>query len=260
MEGWVDLGYPAIHRPGVELAIFWLQVRHSNHYTTEPPKVLLTGTYLGVPCACRLWRRRKNFVLIFNVKMSMLNFEYFWKCTPEMYPLFTPIFGFLSTRLVVGVTLWKHLRTSRVKVNCCCSWDLRLMRCLGGDVGTCSDQAVLHPRRHVQLCRGSTWGQQRTRRLRLWVRQTPGSHPLPGWSSTTRSTPEDQPWWKDVHGKDYEYSEQEYVLWNAVSVPLPHVALCYRRQWRHCVLPTVARPTKIVKFMISKTCTQPAIA
>jgi len=38
MEGWVDLAYPAVHRPGVELAIFWWQVRRPNHYTTEPPK------------------------------------------------------------------------------------------------------------------------------------------------------------------------------------------------------------------------------
>jgi len=37
MEGWVDLGYPAMHRPGVELAISRSQVRHANHYTTEPP-------------------------------------------------------------------------------------------------------------------------------------------------------------------------------------------------------------------------------
>jgi len=27
MEGWVDLGYPAMHRPGFELAIFWSRVR-----------------------------------------------------------------------------------------------------------------------------------------------------------------------------------------------------------------------------------------
>jgi len=29
MEGWVDLGYPAMHRPGVELAIFRSQVRRT---------------------------------------------------------------------------------------------------------------------------------------------------------------------------------------------------------------------------------------
>ena len=35
MEGWVDLGYPTTHRPGVELAISRSHVRRPNHYTTE---------------------------------------------------------------------------------------------------------------------------------------------------------------------------------------------------------------------------------
>jgi len=35
MEGSVDLGYPAMHRPGIELATSWSQVRRPNHYTTE---------------------------------------------------------------------------------------------------------------------------------------------------------------------------------------------------------------------------------
>ena len=34
MEGWVDLGYPAMHRPRTELAISWSEVRRPNHYTT----------------------------------------------------------------------------------------------------------------------------------------------------------------------------------------------------------------------------------
>jgi len=38
MEGWVDLGYPALHQLGVELAIFRSLVWRPNHYTTEPPK------------------------------------------------------------------------------------------------------------------------------------------------------------------------------------------------------------------------------
>jgi len=38
MEGWVDLGYPAMHRPGVvEPAISWSQVERPNHYTCTPP-------------------------------------------------------------------------------------------------------------------------------------------------------------------------------------------------------------------------------
>ena len=35
VEGWVD--YPAMERPGIELATSRSQVRDPNHYTTEPP-------------------------------------------------------------------------------------------------------------------------------------------------------------------------------------------------------------------------------
>jgi len=37
MEGLVDLGYPAMYRPGVEPAISRSQVQRPNHYTTEQP-------------------------------------------------------------------------------------------------------------------------------------------------------------------------------------------------------------------------------
>jgi len=37
MEGWVDLGYPAMHRLGVEPAISRSQVQSPNHYATEQP-------------------------------------------------------------------------------------------------------------------------------------------------------------------------------------------------------------------------------
>jgi len=46
MEGRVDLGYPAMHRPGVELAIFRSLVRRPNHYTTEPTKKIATVFFL----------------------------------------------------------------------------------------------------------------------------------------------------------------------------------------------------------------------
>jgi len=36
MEGWVDLGYPAMEQPGVELVTCQSQVRRPSHYTTEP--------------------------------------------------------------------------------------------------------------------------------------------------------------------------------------------------------------------------------
>ena len=35
MEGWVNLGYSAMHWPGVELTIFRSLVRRPNHYTTS---------------------------------------------------------------------------------------------------------------------------------------------------------------------------------------------------------------------------------
>jgi len=41
MEGWVDLGYPAMERPRVELATCRSQVQHPNHYTTEPHNLAL---------------------------------------------------------------------------------------------------------------------------------------------------------------------------------------------------------------------------
>jgi len=49
-EGWVDLGYPAIERQGVELANSQFQfsnsqVRRPNHYTTKPHRVWY----------CKLW-------------------------------------------------------------------------------------------------------------------------------------------------------------------------------------------------------------
>jgi len=46
MEGWVDLGYPAMERPGVELATSRSLVRRPNHYTTEPTTYLLNVDYV----------------------------------------------------------------------------------------------------------------------------------------------------------------------------------------------------------------------
>jgi len=41
MEGWIELAYPAVHRPAVELAIELAisqpRVRRLNRYITEPP-------------------------------------------------------------------------------------------------------------------------------------------------------------------------------------------------------------------------------
>jgi len=45
MEAWVDLGYPGMHQPGVELAID----RKSNALTTAPPSRHMTITIQGEP-------------------------------------------------------------------------------------------------------------------------------------------------------------------------------------------------------------------
>jgi len=55
MEGWVDLGYPAMHRPGVKLTISRSQVQRPNHYTTEPPSMNLCGWWFGL--AATRWSR-----------------------------------------------------------------------------------------------------------------------------------------------------------------------------------------------------------
>ena len=60
MEGWVDLGYLAMHHPGVELAVSRSQVWRPNYYTTEPPYDLLI-IYSSVEgrrlseCVCACW-------------------------------------------------------------------------------------------------------------------------------------------------------------------------------------------------------------
>jgi len=44
MEGWVDLDYLAMHRLGVEPAIFRSLVRRPNHYTAEPCVTIISET------------------------------------------------------------------------------------------------------------------------------------------------------------------------------------------------------------------------
>ena len=45
MESWVDLGYQAVHRPVVELAISRSQVWRPNHYTIEPQSKSLFSNF-----------------------------------------------------------------------------------------------------------------------------------------------------------------------------------------------------------------------
>jgi len=57
MQGWVDLGYQAMHRPGVEPAISWSQVQCPNHYTTE--QLISWHSTLSQLCITRIWITRR---------------------------------------------------------------------------------------------------------------------------------------------------------------------------------------------------------
>jgi len=58
MEGWVDLGYPAMHRQGVKLAIFRSQVRRPNHYTPSHPWNSLFSSPLSFAVVSKSSRER----------------------------------------------------------------------------------------------------------------------------------------------------------------------------------------------------------
>jgi len=70
MEGWVDLGYPAMQRPGVELGISGSRVQCPNHYTTPTSvnvhhncKVQTASNYLAVRFCCNCcsdWPMQQN--------------------------------------------------------------------------------------------------------------------------------------------------------------------------------------------------------
>jgi len=69
MEGWVDLGYPAMHRPGlgVELAISRSLVRRPTTTLTEQPESVLDN-YRS--CVISLWRSDIFFAFCFNTVTS----------------------------------------------------------------------------------------------------------------------------------------------------------------------------------------------
>ena len=74
MEGWVDLGYPAMRRPGVELVTSWSQVRRHNHYTTEPPIVVCS--FVRSLVAKTIHYYKSNFREIWpGCSVSELNFR-----------------------------------------------------------------------------------------------------------------------------------------------------------------------------------------
>jgi len=75
MEGLVDLGYPAMHWMGVELAIFQLLVQYPNCYTTEPPVVVVVVVAVTVVAAAAL-----VMVAAIHHSVSVMCILYPWSC------------------------------------------------------------------------------------------------------------------------------------------------------------------------------------
>ena len=68
-EGWkaeLNLGYPAMHRPGVELATSRSQVRRPNHYTTEPPLTMFRVARIPTNRTHYVAQKHKNIVVLFT--------------------------------------------------------------------------------------------------------------------------------------------------------------------------------------------------
>ena len=68
MEGWVDLGYPAMHRPGVELAIFRSQVRQVYRATDCS---CCFSLILASICWCLLIQLNKHIHFISKIKQAV---------------------------------------------------------------------------------------------------------------------------------------------------------------------------------------------
>jgi len=102
MEGWVDLRYPAVHWPGVELGTSRSQARCPNHYTTEPR--IITGEYVY------WWLLKKSRSKITNTAHLKMN----WHCYPIANASVKD--GHVSTATFVE-TGWKgECRTGSVKL------------------------------------------------------------------------------------------------------------------------------------------------
>jgi len=84
MKGWTDLGYPAVHWPGVKLAISRSQVWHLNHYTSEQPSYDVLVIHSCIVCqnlcinlTVFLTLYQLNQVSVF-VRTCALILQYFW--------------------------------------------------------------------------------------------------------------------------------------------------------------------------------------
>ena len=71
MKGWIDLGYPAMHRPRVELATSQSQVRRPNHYSTEPHSRRRGQRIVNGPLYYRQWHNYNNHFPIHSENVSL---------------------------------------------------------------------------------------------------------------------------------------------------------------------------------------------
>jgi len=137
MEGLVDLGYPAMHQPGVELAIFRSLVRRPNHYTTKATVILpLSPVHQSSLHACWLlqwmfcylqlvcWMKISLSIVnrLIHIQLSIMeNFESsiltyftylsFWKCITVCYWLgLHRIWLFKSDRSRIWPYFGTHIR------------------------------------------------------------------------------------------------------------------------------------------------------
>ena len=62
MEGWVDLGYPAVHRLGIELVICGSQVQCPDDFTAEPPLKCMMARYRCLIRQCVLFSLKRTKV------------------------------------------------------------------------------------------------------------------------------------------------------------------------------------------------------
>jgi len=117
MAGWVDLGYPVMHQPGVELVIFRSLVQLPNHYTTEPPMVTFRKQ---VGYKCRFWLQAawmcKNTAKLVEIHGKIAGFHgrrEFFTDSAQFRPILSyPWNRELSWCVCIGCLL-VHCRTSK---------------------------------------------------------------------------------------------------------------------------------------------------
>jgi len=75
MEGWVDLGYPAMHRPGTELATYGSLVRRPTTTLTEQPKCAIQIDVYFTLLQCNFSQQTG----IFSVRCQPMEWTDIWR-------------------------------------------------------------------------------------------------------------------------------------------------------------------------------------